>query len=80
MEVRMRIAMLYATLALFALGACTVQTEEEGEAPEINVEEGELPEIDVDPANVEIRQDTKTVVVPEVDVDPAEEPQGSGRD
>lgn len=69
----MRITALKLTLtAVLALGACTVQTEDEGEAPKIRVEGGELPKFDLDPAKIEIRQDTKTIVVPKVDVDPTE--------
>jgi hypothetical protein len=54
----------------FSFAACRVTKTEEGEAPDVDVkvEEGKLPQYDVDPAKVEIKADTKKVVVPDVDV------------
>lgn len=60
--------MALALAAALPLAACTVEKEEEGELPEVEVEGGKLPEYDVDPAKVEIKKDTKTVVIPDVDV------------
>jgi hypothetical protein len=59
-----------ALLPAFALSmsACSVTKTEEGEAPDVEVEPGKLPEYDVDPAKVEIKTDTKKVIVPDVDV------------
>lgn len=54
--------------AALPLAACTVEKTEEGELPEVEVEGGKLPEYDVDPAKVEVKQDTKKVIVPDVDI------------
>ena len=55
-------------LTALALSSCTVQKTEEGEAPEVEVEPGKLPQYDVDPARIEMKKDTKTVVVPKVEI------------
>lgn len=60
-------AALLPALAL-SLSACRVEKTEEGEMPDVDVEAGKLPEYDVDPAKVEIKTDTKKVIVPDVDV------------
>ena len=58
-----------ATIVMIAsLGACTVEKEQEGELPEVNVEGGQMPEYDVEPAEVSVSTDTATVTVPDVDV------------
>jgi hypothetical protein len=57
-----------ALAAAFAAAACTVEKKEEGEMPK--VEGGKAPEYDVKPADVNVRQDTHTVVTPAVEVTP----------
>jgi hypothetical protein len=54
--------------AALAMSSCTVQKTKEGEVPEVEVEPGKLPEYDVDPAKIEIKKDTKTVVVPKIEI------------
>ncbi len=55
----------------FALGACTAQKTQEGEAPDVEVEGGQLPKYDVEPADVDVKTDTTQVEVPTgVDVHP----------
>jgi hypothetical protein len=51
-----------------ALGACTVDQTQEGEAPEIDVEAGQMPEYEVRPADVDIGWDTTQVRTPDVDI------------
>ena len=58
-------------LALGAVG-CTAEVEDEGELPEVNVEGGEAPAVDVDPVDVDVSQDTQTIVTPDVDVNATE--------
>ena len=68
----MRIRRSMAMLALVALSAaCTAKVEDEGSLPDVEVKGGEAPKVDVDPAQVEVGQDTNTVVTPTVDVKPA---------
>jgi hypothetical protein len=50
------------------MSSCTVQKTEEGEPPDVEVEPGKLPEYEVDPARIEIKKDTKTVVVPKIQI------------
>lgn len=57
--------------AALALGACTVEQTEEGEAPTVDVDPGQAPEYDVDPARVEVGTDTQTITTPDIDVEPA---------
>lgn len=57
------------------LGGCTAEQTQEGELPEVNVEGGQAPAYDVDPARVEVRQDTQTIVTPDVDIEPARPPE-----
>ena len=61
-------AFFMAPVVAFGLSACTVDQTEEGEVPDVEVEGGQLPEYDVDAADVDVNQDTTTVVVPDVDV------------
>lgn len=62
--------MLFPVLAaVFALGACSVEQTEEGEAPTVDVDPGTAPEYDVDPARVEVGTDTQTITTPDVDVE-----------
>lgn len=60
------IALLTVPLTAFALAACTVEEEQEGEMPEVDVQEGEMPEVDVE-SNVDVETDTAQVEVPEVE-------------
>ena len=55
-------------VAALVMSSCTVQKTEEGEAPDVEVEPGKVPEYDVDPARIEMKKDTKTVVIPKVDI------------
>jgi len=66
----MKKLLTFALLPAFALSlaACRVEKTEEGEMPDVDVEAGKLPEYDVDPAKVEIKTDTKKVIVPDVNV------------
>ena len=57
-----------ALAAALPLAACSVEKEEDGELPEVEVEGGKLPEYDVDPAKVEVKKDTTTVVTPDIDI------------
>ena len=63
---------LFKMLPVFALamaiGACTAEVEDPGEAPDVDVEGGRAPDIDVDPADVDISTDTQQVIVPDVDI------------
>jgi hypothetical protein len=61
---------LLAAAALFA--ACTAEKTGEGELPDVDVSGGQLPKFDVDAANVEVSQDTQTIITPDIDVVPAE--------
>lgn len=54
--------------AALPLTACSVEKEEEGELPEVEVQGGKLPEYDVDPAKVEIKADTQKVITPDIDI------------
>lgn len=54
--------------AALPISACSVEKEEEGELPEVEVEGGKLPEYDVDPAKVEVNKDTTKVVTPDIDI------------
>ncbi len=62
--------LLPALAAIFAVGACSVEQTREGEAPEVNVEPGTAPAYDVDVADVDVTQDTQTIVTPRVEVNP----------
>ncbi len=64
------LTMTLAPLFALAMGACTAQKTQEGEAPDVDVEGGQLPKYDVEPADVDIGTDTTTVEVPTVDVHP----------
>jgi hypothetical protein len=66
---RMSWFLLAATLGV---AGCTAEVEDRGEPPRIDVEPGRAPSIDLQPAEVEVRRDTQTVVVPNVDVRPAD--------
>ena len=79
MHIRSRGWIAVMTAALLATGACTAEVENEGELPEVNVEGGEAPNVDVNPvdADVNVSQDTQTVVTPDVDVSTS--PAGEGR-
>jgi hypothetical protein len=60
-------------LALFLnilMVGCSVEVEDPGSLPDIDVTNGELPEIDIDPADVRITTDTQVVRVPQIEVTP----------
>jgi hypothetical protein len=59
-------------LAMFLTVGCTVEKEQEGEMPEVDVqvEGGQLPEYDVDAADVEVTTEERTITVPEVNIEP----------
>lgn len=59
-------------IAAVGFAGCTVEVEDPGEPPEVEVESGRAPAIDLEPAEIEVGRDTQTVVVPDVDVRPAE--------
>lgn len=62
-----RAVILLATFAMaVGAGGCTVKKTEDGEAPK--VEGGKLPKYEVEPAKVEVKTDTHTVVTPTVKV------------
>ncbi len=60
------IALLTVPLTAFALAACTVEEEQEGEMPDVEVQEGEMPEVDVE-SNIDVETDTAQVEVPEIE-------------
>lgn len=66
--------LLFITSCVVALAsaACSVEQTRDVELPDVDVSGGQLPKFDVDPANVDVKMDTQTVVVPDVDVTPKE--------
>ncbi|CAN5187453.1 hypothetical protein BH24GEM2_BH24GEM2_12240 [soil metagenome] len=72
MEVVMRQPkLLFVTaLATALVAGCKVDRTREGELPEVDVRGGQLPKFDIDPARVDVRMDTQTIVVPKVEVTP----------
>lgn len=63
--------LLFVTMFAAALaGGCKVDRTGEGELPEVDVRGGQLPKFDIDPARVDVRMDTQTIVVPKVEVTP----------
>ena len=64
----MKKAILFFTLLPLLLIGCSIDQEEGGDLPEVDVdtESGNLPEYDVDWANVDVSTETKMVEVPKV--------------
>jgi hypothetical protein len=54
-------------LSMLLLG-CTVEVEDPGSLPDVDVSGGELPEVDIDVPEVEITTDTQIVEVPDIDI------------
>ncbi|MGQ4649428.1 hypothetical protein [Lyngbya aestuarii] len=65
-----RVLLLPLTALVIVSTGCTVEKQEAGEAPEVNVdvEPGKLPEYEVEGPKVEVGTEEKEVTVPEVEV------------
>ena len=55
-------------LAVVGLSACSVNCEDTGAMPEVEVSGGRLPKANVETAEVDVRTKKKQIEVPEVDV------------
>lgn len=69
-----------AMILALPLAACDVDQTQEGELPE--VEGGQLPEYDVETGDIDVTEDTATIIVPDVDIDVPDEdvpPEEGGR-
>ena len=69
-----QVRLLAAGFGIFLLGACDVDTVDDGRMPDVEVQGGELPEYDVDAPEVEVgtKKDTVVVETPTVDINKAE--------
>ena len=53
---------------MLGVGGCTIDKEESGQLPDVDVQGGNMPEYDVDAPEVDVGTKEKVITVPDVDV------------